>query len=197
MRDHDAQEQLPDVQIEALLDSLLSQYSAAEPRPGLELRILANLRHAQAPEPRFWTQLWLLGAGAALVGLALLLLLLLPARPSQHAPIQAHKPEKQPKENDVPGPLSVRPHRAVTRTVAIIPKIDDRSQGLPLSSRPAIFPTPVPLSEQEGFMFLYVANTPKEELIAQGRREEEKKEDGFWDDGSASSSAPQQPSHIR
>jgi len=68
--------------------------------------------------------------------------------------------------------------------------------GLTFSNRPAIFPTPVPVSEQEGFMFLYLAITPKEELIAQGYREEERDE-GFWDDSFRSSPAPQPSGHIR
>jgi hypothetical protein len=195
----------PEKPVEDLLDSLLSQYSSAEPRPGLETRILANLRQAQEPKPRLWMKPWLLGAGAALVSLALWLLLLLQVRPSrQHAPIEAHKPEQRPKENDVSGTLLVKPRRVITRIErsGAIPKMDEEeTQGLPPSRRPAIFPTPMPLSEQEGFMFLYLANTPKEELIAQGRRDEEKKEekkdDGFWDDVSPSSSAPQQPGHIR
>ena len=190
----------PEKPVDDLLDSLLSRYSSAEPRPGLETRILANLRQAQERKPRLWMQPWLLGAGAALVSLALLLLLLLQPRPSQyHAPIQAHKPEQRPKENDVSGQLSVTQRRVITRIErpGAIAKMDDEIQGLPPSSRPAIFPTPMPLSEQEGFMFLYLANTPKEELIAQGHREEEKKDDGFWDDGSPSSSAPKQPGHIR
>ena len=32
------------MQIDDMLDSLLANYSSAEPRPGLETRILANLR---------------------------------------------------------------------------------------------------------------------------------------------------------
>jgi len=190
----------PEKPVDDLLDSLLSRYSSAEPRPGLETRILANLRQAQERKPRLWMQPWLLGAGAALVSLALLLLLLLQPRPSQHhAPIEAHKPEQRPKENDVSGQRSVTQRRVITRIErrGAIMKMDDEIQGLPPSSRPAIFPTPMPLSEQEGFMFLYLANTPKEDLIAQGHREEEKKDDGFWDDASPSSSAPQQPGHIR
>ena len=33
-----------------MLDSLLANYSSAEPRPGLETRILANLRDAEKKE---------------------------------------------------------------------------------------------------------------------------------------------------
>jgi len=203
MRDRDAKEQLPDVQLpdaqlEALLDSLLSKYSAAEPRAGLEKRILANLRQAEEPKPRFWMQPWLLGTAAALAALVIVLAFLRPAQPSHVAPIQARKPETSPQKNDVPVPLPVgrRVSAHTERAVAIIRKVNDGDQGMPLSDRPTIFPTPMPLSEQEGFMFLYLANTPREELIAQGHREEEK-DDGFWDDSSQSSPAPQPSGHIR
>ena len=198
MRDRDAKEQLPDVQLDALLDSLLSRYSAAEPRAGLEKRILANLRQAEEPKRRFWMQPWLLGTAAALAALVLVLAFLRPAQPSHVAPIQARKPETSPQKKDVSVPLPVR--RRVSahteRASATMRKVNDEAQGMPLSSRPAVFPTPMPLSEQEGFMFLYLANTPKEELIAQGHREEERDE-GFWDDSFRSSPAPQPSGHIR
>jgi hypothetical protein len=203
MRDRDAKEQhpdaqLPDVQLEALLDSLLSRYSAAEPRPGLDKRILANLRQAEGPKPRFWTRPWLLGTAAALAALVLVLAFLRPAQPSHVAPIQARKPETSPQKNDVSVPLPIR-HRVsahTERASATIGRVNDGAQGMPLSGRPAFFPTPMPLTEQEGFMFLYLANTPKEELIAQGHREEER-DDRFWDDSSLSSPAPQPSGHIR
>jgi len=205
MRDRDAKEQLPemqlpDVQLEALLDSLLSKYSAAEPRPGLEKRILANLQQAAETKLRFWMQPWLLGAAAALAALVFVLAFLRPTQPSHFAPIQARKLETSPQKTDVSVPLPVR-RRASPQTEpasAIIGKVmmNEEVQGMALSDRPAIFPTPMPLSEQEGFMFLYLANTPREELIAQGHREEEK-DDGFWDDSSQASPAPQPSGHIR
>jgi hypothetical protein len=199
MLDHDPEKQLQ-TQIDDLLESLLSRYSSAEPRPGLEKRILANLRQAKEPKPRFWMQPWLLGAAAALaILLVVVFSLLRPARPSHFEPIRASKPETPPRKDDIPLRFQVGRHRPIARTelaAASIRKVGDGAQDRPLRDRPAIFPTPVPLSEQEGFMFLYLANTPKEELIAQGRREEEK-DDGFWDDNSRSSSGPQPSGHIR
>jgi hypothetical protein len=40
-------DQEKDRQVDKMLDSLLANYSSAEPRPGLETRILANLREAE------------------------------------------------------------------------------------------------------------------------------------------------------
>jgi hypothetical protein len=198
MHDHDPEKRLPN-QIDDLLESLLSRYCAVEPRAGLEKRILANLRQAEEPKPRFWMRPWLLGAAVALVVLVLAVAFLRPARPSHSAPIQARKLEASPQKTNVSVPIRERKRPGGGRTEsasASIQKVDDEAQGMPLSNRPAIFPTPMPLSEQEGFMFLYLANTPKEELIAQGHREEEK-DDGFWDDSSRSSPAPQPSGHIR
>ncbi len=40
------QEKDKQMQIDEMLDSMLANYSSVEPRPGLETRILANLREA-------------------------------------------------------------------------------------------------------------------------------------------------------
>jgi hypothetical protein len=54
---------------------------------------------------------------------------------------------------------------------------------LALSERPANFPTPTPLSEQERLMFTYLANTPQEIVIAQiPRNDDEKESEEFWAD---------------
>jgi hypothetical protein len=43
---------------------------------------------------------------------------------------------------------------------------------LALRDRPAVFPTPTPLSEQEKLLLSYVAGTPREEVIAQSHPDE-------------------------
>jgi hypothetical protein len=43
---------------------------------------------------------------------------------------------------------------------------------LALNQRPAIFPTPTPLSEQEQLLLLYLARTPREEVVAQSHPDE-------------------------
>jgi len=53
---------------------------------------------------------------------------------------------------------------------------------LAVSQRPASFPTPFPLSEQERLMLAYLNNTPHEEVIAQIQRTDQKEADEFWDD---------------
>src|SRR6185312_13321377 len=51
------------------------------------------------------------------------------------------------------------------------------------SQRPANFPTPVPLSEQERMMFAYLENAPREVVIAQlPRNNDQQESEAFWAD---------------
>ena len=45
-----------DRKLEEMLDSMLSTYSSAEPRPGLETRILANLKEQSAQRTPGWSR---------------------------------------------------------------------------------------------------------------------------------------------
>ncbi len=58
-------EEEKDRQLDALLDSLLSDYSAAEPRPGLDLRIRAGLRAHAAHQRRRWLLIFATSAAVA------------------------------------------------------------------------------------------------------------------------------------
>src|SRR2546423_12241288 len=61
-------EQDKEQHLDQLLDSLLATYSDAKPRPGLEIRLLANLRAAEQQKSTSWRWRWLLaGATAALI----------------------------------------------------------------------------------------------------------------------------------
>ncbi len=64
------------MQIDDMLDSLLANYSSAEPRPGLETRILANLRETERQASQGWRNFKWLWAGvvaAAIVMAAVLI----------------------------------------------------------------------------------------------------------------------------
>ena len=63
-------DQETDRELSTLLDSLLAEYSSAEPRPGLENRIHATLRAAAARRQRMWL---LAFASSAAVAAALVL----------------------------------------------------------------------------------------------------------------------------
>src|SRR5262249_19035074 len=159
MTDHDRDQ---DRHIDELLESLLSEYSSAEPRPGLETRILANLQAAAALEPsRRWNIRWL-WAGAAIAGVVLFAGLLMGRHRSVTTPKQkvghVQPPPQQPATVVQPrGPEKVA--RATPRPLRPHVPQQPENSDLALNRRPQIFPTPTPLSEQELLLLRYVSGT--------------------------------------
>lgn len=192
------QEKDKQMQIDDMLDSLLANYSSAEPRPGLETRILANLRDAESREASrgWWGFKWLL-AGAALAAAIVAGVILLGGHNKEKAPAVVHElpgparpqpaqPQQKPPEK---APVVARKHRehssrrAATVTAA-------QNSGLKPEARPANFPTPFPLSEQERLMLAYLRNTPHEEVIAQIQRTDQKEAEEFWQDSNGFAAKP-------
>jgi len=173
-------DQEKDKQMDEMLDSLLASYSSAEPRPGMEMRILANLRDAErrkATAP-FWNWKWLWAGMAAAVAIIVAVVLIGGQRhaikPStvvqtqQPAPTQ---PEVQPQpevQHGAPGTTGNAAHPRTPRVGHVRPE----NTTLALNQRPQIFPTPTPLSEQEQLLLRYVARTPREEVVAQSHPDE-------------------------
>ena len=58
------------VQLDTLIDRALASYTPAEPRPGLEQRILASVAAASRPRTWGWRPAWALAAAVALVAVA-------------------------------------------------------------------------------------------------------------------------------
>jgi hypothetical protein len=178
------------MQIDEVLDSLLANYSSVEPRPGLETRILANLRDAEEKNTAhgWWNFKWLwAGTVAAAIIVAAVLIggrhrieppthVIVKTSPSvPQQEIQPHAPIA-PKE-------TVRIYRRKPRATK-----QPQNAALALSQRPANFPTPVPLSEQERMMFSYLENTPQEIIVAQlPRNNDQKESEEFWADREPSS----------
>src|SRR5437899_12275211 len=95
-------EQERERRLDDLLDSLLSQYSSAGPRPGLEMRILAGVKEAaEQGRPWFWNLRWLL-AGAAGAAVAAVVLFILFSR-------TAPRPQPQVVRNLAPAPPTRMP----------------------------------------------------------------------------------------
>jgi hypothetical protein len=168
-------DQEKDRQIDEMLDSLLANYSSAEPRPGLETRILANLRDAEENKsPAGWWNFRWLWAGvvaAAIIVTALLINGRHRVEPPTHVIVKTSPAVPQP---------AIQPHAPVARqeTARIqrhkpstVPT-SRHNATLALSERPAVFPTPTPLSEQEKLLLSYLAGTPREEVIAQSHPDE-------------------------
>jgi hypothetical protein len=178
-------DQEKDQQMDEMLDSLLANYSSAEPRPGLETRILANLGEAERSKnsPASWSFKWL-WAGAAAVAAIVIAALMIGGH--RHVPTPAQTivqtPQPAPRQPEVQHILP--PTTANTVRHGRKPSVVERPQNttLALSQRPPVFPTPTPLSEQERLMFTYLANTPREEVIAQIQRDDQKDADAFWED---------------
>jgi len=179
-------DQEKDKKIDDMLESLLANYSSAEPRPGLETRILANLRDAEGREAgRGWWGFKWLWAGVALAGLIVGGVLISGKRriaPPTHTVVQTVQPAVQ--QPVIQQPIIQQPmaQSSVPAAVGATPAIHHRHKTLARgpqqnttlawSQRPAVFPTPTPLSEQERLLLSYYSRTPREEVIAQSHPDE-------------------------
>jgi hypothetical protein len=168
------QEKDKQMQIDDMLDSLLANYSAAQPRPGLETRILANLQgEAGNQSPAGWWNLKWLWAGAVAAAIVMAAVLINGRHrvaPPTNIVVKNTRPAPQPE---------IQPHAPAVRneTVRIRPRKSlaptrPQNAALALNERPAVFPTPTPLSEQEKLLLSYLAGTPREEVVAQSHPDE-------------------------
>lgn len=167
------QEKDKQMQIDDMLDSLLANYSSAEPRPGLEIRILANLREAEKQAPQGWWSFKWIWAGVV-VGAIIVSAVLIGGRhrvpPPTNAVVEIRQAAPQPRiqpRAPIARQETARIHRRRTAAAR-----QPQSTALALSERPAVFPTPTPLSEQEQLLLRYCASTPREEVIAQSHPDE-------------------------
>ena len=162
-------EQNNEKHLEQLLDSLLSRYSDAQPRPGLETRVLATVR-AQSEEQKSgsWMRAWMWAGAAIAVFIVAALVMMnhrektVPPSPSiAHAPEpSAIAPEKMPAGHQRVAEVSPRRKQSPLH----------QPQPVAVSEvRQEVFPTPTPPSEQERLLLGYLARTPRQEIIAQSR----------------------------
>jgi hypothetical protein len=168
-------DQEKDKHIDEMLDSLLANYSSAEPRPGLETRILANLRQTEEKEAAHgcWSFKWLwAGVVAAALVIAMALMSgLHRATPPTNTIVETRQPAPQPQiqpRAQIAPQTTARVHRHKPSAVPAA----RQNAALALSQRPAVFPTPTPLSEQEKLLLSYLAGTPREEVVAQSHPDE-------------------------
>lgn len=173
MADQKKDGQEKDHKLEAMLDNLLSTYSSAEPRPGLETRILANLREVSGKSPARWNLAWL-WAGAAAAAVAAILLAAYFFRPVQR---QAPQIVVNPPSPQIVAPAHTPPQESARQASAreappSAPHPKRSPQVQVVDVRQDVFPSPSPLSEQEKLLFRYMAATPREELVAQSHPDE-------------------------
>lgn len=161
-------EQEKERQLDQLLDSLLAQYSQAEPRPGMQTRLRAILRaEILTPVKRErWHVRWLLaGAGAAALAAVMFALYVSRVPPVAKPPVI---------------PVAGVPVLPPTRPVTVPNKNPQRQKSRveppqvasKADMRQEVFPTPNPLSEQERLLLRYLAGTPGEEVATHAREDE-------------------------
>lgn len=100
-----------DSQLDAMLDSLLSGYSAVEPRPGLDIRIRAGLKAHAARRRRQWALVF--AASAATVIITVLIARTRTVREvvPNHVAVQRPSPDPAPR----PAPtVASAPHKATS-----------------------------------------------------------------------------------
>jgi hypothetical protein len=187
-------------EVDQWLESALHQYGQAEPRPGLENRVLARLRieREQAEKTRVaWHGRWFWPLGAATTAVVVVIALWAwqsgrEARPRTIAKTSAVTQRQAAQQGPIE-PTRVRPaavEPAPVRTLGIrtlaesaeshpavggkkhreIPPASDQM----LAATPKLdqFPSPQPLSEQEQILMSYVAKYPETAaLVAQAQAE--------------------------
>jgi hypothetical protein len=164
--------------VEQWLESALGKYGKAEPRVGLETRVLANLRAEQGriASQRRW---WWAGMAAALAVLVAAVWVgrsVIPGnRPDSARTSTAGQSPTKPREEA----RGVQPTPAVRvahppREAAQRARTQLAIHNLEAATTPKLeqFPSPQPLNEQEQMLMSYVANYPETAaLVAQARAE--------------------------
>ncbi len=156
-------EQEKDKNLDQLLDSLLSSYSDVGPRPGLETRVIAKLRDHAGRSNSWnwnWTWIWSGTAATALAALVFIIGLESPVEPPQQRVVQA---DWSLLHHFTPVVVEV----ARVNKKRVQPRIESIVSVAAADTRPEVFPTPSPLSDQEKLMLRYLAHTTKQEIIAQ------------------------------
>jgi hypothetical protein len=161
--------------LDRTLDAALAKYASVEPREGLEERILANMRAASTRDAqRAW---WNWGFAVLAAFLLLAAALVWQWNKPTQAPIANHPstlkqapvaPDLAHRDgNNVPQrslPRRTARHQPEREVVAANPKLD-------------VFPTPLPLSEQEKILAAYVSQYPKHAaLVAEARMDDLRQE---------------------
>ena len=149
--------------VDGLLEASLKQYRGEEPRPGLELRILAGIRTRERAA-RHRGLGWALAVGAGTLA-AIVLMLHFVRAPIRHSTPSASLPQFITTPPVRMG--SVAPRVWGSRLVVgprqkpRAPKPGDRA-----TRRPEQFPTPFPITGQEKLLLAYLGKETKPELVA-------------------------------
>jgi hypothetical protein len=168
-------------ELDRVLDKALAKYAAAEPRTGLEERVLAAVRAERARVPdRAWWRWSVMAALAAMVIVAVTLAWKSDRPPhpvvANHlatATPAAKAPATQAGSKGKANPAHLR-ERGAIRAAAPRPR-----SGVMMAGNPKLdqFPSPRPLSEQEKLLQAYIAQYPERAVLIARARTEALKQD--------------------
>lgn len=164
--------------VDQLLDSALSNHRAAEPRPGLEARLLERVRAAneESAGTKAW-KLWIAAAATVVVMFVAIRVANRPHSPAVETSQAANAvPSAPPKEtltgssgaapstgNSIP---IVEPKRVAHGDSRPPRRLKDSSRQVEAHHWPSQFPTPAPLTAEEKALVQYVRETPPKVLAA-------------------------------
>ncbi len=151
--------------LDRALDAALAKY-AAEPRIGLEARVLANLRSAQADAPqRTWLR-W-----APLSAAAVVLIAGLVWKTGTKPNVAFNQTVPVPQVSPLPQNSAVQPETGA-KTIVRMTAHHPRHASRPARPRLDQFPSPQPLSQQEQLLASYVSQFHDQAvLVARARAE--------------------------
>ena len=160
----------PHDDIDRVLDAALAEYTSVEPRAGLEDRILANLRDAEKRASQYG--LWNWGFAVALAATIVMGVALIWRwnRPTNQ-PIAIHPPstEMPVRSRTTDDDESAKSRKTFQRKAV---RRVSQHEGVLVSPKLEVFPSPRPLSEQEQILAMYVNAYPERAaLIAEARME--------------------------
>jgi hypothetical protein len=187
------------------LDAALTTFAAVEPRPGLELRIAANLRCEQGQAARnSWLRRPALGVTVATIIVAALSTVWKPGKSAQtateHRPATTLQINKQTGTHMATNNGGSSSHPAAVVAIARPARHGVRQPEAIIASEPrrAQFPSLRPLNEQELLLVRYVQDFPQEAAtIARAEAESEKEieqlgEDQPWETNPDQQDQPQE-----
>lgn len=160
-----------DQSAEKWLDTALKQYGDAEPRPGLENRVLANL-HAEHARLALWPRWWRPVAAAVTIIVLTGGAVLLKQKPDVAGTTISNQVAivSRNQESALPVASASRLHSASRQPRRS--RIENHIAQSSSEPRLEQFPAPTPLSEQEEMLARYVREQPQEAiLVARARAE--------------------------
>lgn len=155
-----------------LLDAHLRETNTAEPPLGYEARLRSRLQENVRPR-RAW--FWISWTAAALAVILIAVMLSTWTTQKPAAITAANPPVPATKAQRI-APV-VTPTAAKRHATRVHRPATSATSIAAVDTRPAVFPTPTPLSEQEQLALAYLRRTPRTEMIAMSHPETDDRRD--------------------